>query len=332
MPLCWSRRLVHEDITGNKGPTLEPVLLAQGHDVVGGGGVAPRMAWVPVGAGLNLAGTAMPLAGAAAPAPAAGPSTRGPPVSHGGYAGVVSGGHAPSPAESVGHEARARAASRCADRPRPPSVHAPSGSHGEERECSPKGRTALAAALAAAVVEAEAAVSTDAYMPDAAPEVDAGVRIASSAESAGLGDAVDEARIVAAAAAFVLRCVVDARGAAADVEAAQADADAAYAAAEAAAAAAAATGPVAAAAEAAATPVAPAEAAAAALAAGAAVASDVAAAAPAWAGACFCRSAVLQGRQGRQGRRGGCSPDLRRVHVRPSPCGGHPGWAWSCRP
>ena len=118
-------------------------------------------------------------------------------------------------------------------------------------------------------------------MPDAAPEVDAGVRIASSAASAGLGDAVDEARIAAAAAAAVLRCVVDARGPAADVEAAKADADAARAAAEAAAAAAAAPVPVAAATEAAATAAAPTEAAAAAPAAGAAVASAVAAAAPA---------------------------------------------------
>ena len=221
--------------------------------------------------------------GAAAPAPGAGPSTRGPPVSHGGYAGVtgvVSGGHAPNPAESVGHEACARAASRCADRPRPPSVHAPSGSRGDERERSPKGRTALAAALAAAAAEAEAAISTDAYMPNAAPEVDAGVHTASSAANAGLGDAVDEARITAATAAAVLRCVVDARGPAADVEAAKADVDAAHAAAEAAAAAAAAPGPVAAAAEAAATAAAHAEAAAAAPAAGAAAASAVAAAAP----------------------------------------------------
>ena len=108
-----------------------------------------------------------------------------------------------------------------------------------ERERSPKGRPALAAALAAAAAEAEAAVSTGAYMPDAAPEVDAGVRTDSSAASAGFGDAVDEARIAAAAAAAVLRCVVDARGLAADVKAAKADADAALAAAEAAAAAAA---------------------------------------------------------------------------------------------
>ena len=96
-------RLVHEDFTGNKGLTLELVLLAQGHDVVGGGGVAPHMAWVLGSAGLNLAGTTMPPTGAAAPAPAAGPSTRGPPVFHAGYAGVVSGGHAPNPDESVGH-------------------------------------------------------------------------------------------------------------------------------------------------------------------------------------------------------------------------------------
>ena len=42
--------LVHEDLTGNKGPTLEPVLPAQGHDVAGGGSFAPRMAWVCLGA------------------------------------------------------------------------------------------------------------------------------------------------------------------------------------------------------------------------------------------------------------------------------------------
>ena len=121
-------------------------------------------------------------------------------------------------------------------------------------------------------------------MPDAAHEVDAGVRTASPAASSGLGVVVDEARIAAAAAAAVLRCVVDARGPAADVEAAKADADAAHAAAhaaaEAAAAAAAAPGPAAAAAEAAATPVAPAEADPAAPDAGAVVASDVASAAP----------------------------------------------------
>ena len=57
-------------------------------------------------------------------------------------------------------------------------------------------------------------------MPDAAHEVDAGVRTASPAASSGLGVVVDEARIAAAAAAAVLRCVVDARGPAADVEAA----------------------------------------------------------------------------------------------------------------
>ena len=131
-------RLAHEDFTGNKGPSLEPVLLAQGHGVAGGGGVAPRMAWGPGSAGFNLAGMTMPSAGAAAPAPAAGPSARGPPISHGGYAGVDPGGLAPSPAESVGHELRARAASRSAERSRPPPVRAPSGSRGEESEWSPK--------------------------------------------------------------------------------------------------------------------------------------------------------------------------------------------------
>ena len=83
--------------------------------------------------------------------------------------------------------------------------------------------------------------------------------------------------IAAAAAAAVLRCVVDARGPAADVEAARADADAAQAAADAAAAAAAAPVSAAAAAEAAAAPVAPAGADPAARVAGAAVASGAAA-------------------------------------------------------
>ena len=107
-------RLAHEGFTGNRGPTLEPVLLAQGHGVAEVGGVAPRLVFVPGSAGFNLAGMTLPSAGAAALAPAAGPSARGPPISHGGYAGEVPGGLAPNPAESLGHELRARAASRSA--------------------------------------------------------------------------------------------------------------------------------------------------------------------------------------------------------------------------
>ena len=58
--LLEQAHLVHEDLTGNKGPTLELVLLAQGHGVAGGGGVAPRMVFVAGSAGLNLAGGLCP--------------------------------------------------------------------------------------------------------------------------------------------------------------------------------------------------------------------------------------------------------------------------------
>ena len=133
-------------------------------------------------------------------------------------------------------------------------MHAPSGSRGDERERSPKGKSTLAEALAAAAAEAEAAISTDAYMPDAAPDDDAGACDAAAAGSVpGAADIAEEAAIAAAAAEAILRCVVDAWGPAAAVEAAAADAAAAQAAAEAeaaAAAAAAAAAPAPAAAEA----------------------------------------------------------------------------------
>ena len=300
--LLEQARLAHEGFTGNRGPTLEPVLLAQGHGVAEGGGVAPRLVFVPGSAGFNLAGMTLPSAGAAALAPAAGPSARGPPISHGGYAGEVPGGLAPNPAESLGHELRARAASRSAGRPRPPPVRAPSGSRGDEQEHSPKERSALAKALAAAAADAEAAAGTDAYKPDADPEDDAGDRGAAAADAApGPADLAEGAAIAAAA---VLRCVAEARGFAAAVEAAAADAAAAQAAAEEAAAAAAAAA-------------APVEAAAAAATAGAAAASSAAAPAPAPGRARARASAARRiSKGGREGKGG--EPSARRAFVESS--------------
>ena len=226
-------RLVHKEFTGDMGPTLELVSLAQGQVAAGGGGVARRMAWVPGSVGHGLAGMPVPLADAAAHAPASRPGAMGPPVSHG-YASEVLGGSAPTPAESAGHEARVRAASRSLERSRPPSVHPPAGSRGEEHERSPRGTSVLAAALAAAAAEAEAFVRTDGYMPDVEPDADAGERPAPCSASSGSGDSIGELRIKAASAAVILRCTIGDRGPAADVEAARAEADAAQAAVDAA--------------------------------------------------------------------------------------------------
>ena len=225
-------RLVHKDLTGDVGPTLEPVSPAQGQVAAGGGGAAPRVAWVPGSVGHGLAGMLVPPADAAAHALAARPSAMGPPVSHGGYAGEVLGCSAPTPVESAGHEARVRAASRSLERSRPPSFLPPAGSRGEERERSPRGTSALAVAFAAAAAEAEAEafVSTDDYMPDAEPHADAGERPAPLSASSGSGDSIGELRIKAASAAAILRCTIGARGLAADVEAARAEADDAHAA------------------------------------------------------------------------------------------------------
>ena len=166
-------------------------------------------------------------------APSAPPSAMGPPVSHGGYAGVVTGGPAPTPAEAAGHDVRARAASRSLERPRPPPVLPSSGTRGEGRERSPRGlalATALAAAASEAEAEVEARVSTDGYMLAAKPEVDVGFPAPPHSASLGSPDSVGELRIRAAATAAVLRVAIGAHGPAADVEAARADADAAQAA------------------------------------------------------------------------------------------------------
>ena len=162
-------RLVHQALTGDRGPTLAPVPPSPGRVAEGGGGVAPCMAWVLGSAGLDPPGMPMPPSVAAAHAAAVPPSATGSPASHGGYAGVVSGGLAPTPAESAGREARVRSASRSLKRPRPKAASPAAGSRAEERERSPRGQSALAAALAAevAVAEAERHVSTDDYMPDA---------------------------------------------------------------------------------------------------------------------------------------------------------------------
>ena len=60
--------LVHRDLTGDMGPTLEPASPAQGQLAAGGGGVA---AWVLGGAGHGAAGMPVPPVDAAAHAPAA---------------------------------------------------------------------------------------------------------------------------------------------------------------------------------------------------------------------------------------------------------------------
>ena len=166
-------RLVHKELTGDMGPTLELAPPPSRQVDAGGGGVAPRMAWVAGDADFGSTGMSVPPSDAAARALvalAAPPSAVGPPVSHGGYAGVVMGGPAPTLAEAAGHEARARAASRSLERARPPTVLPSSGSRGEDRERSPRG-SALASALAAAAAaaEAEVRVSTDDYMPDVGP-------------------------------------------------------------------------------------------------------------------------------------------------------------------
>ena len=49
-------RLVHQALTGDKGPTLAPVPPPPGRVPEGGGGVAPRMAWVPGSAGSDPPG------------------------------------------------------------------------------------------------------------------------------------------------------------------------------------------------------------------------------------------------------------------------------------
>ena len=141
------------------------------------------------------------------------------------------GGLAPTPAEAAGHEARARAASRSLERPRPPAVLPSAGSRGEERERSPGGQVALASALVAAMAEADAelGVSTDDYMPVAEPDDPVGAAGAHSSPlaSCGSGSFIGGPRFKAAKAAAILRCTLDSGAPAAAVEAARAAADAA---------------------------------------------------------------------------------------------------------
>ena len=179
----------------------------------------------------------MPPGVATAPAAAAPPTATGSPVSLGGYAGVVSGGPAPTPAEPAGHEARVWSASRGLERPRPKAASPAAGSRAEERERSPRGHSALAAALAAeaAVAEAERHVSTDDYMPDAGgdkPEDDAGLPSAPHSHSASFGSpgSIGELRTQVATTAALLRMAIDVHGPASGVDAARADAAAAEAA------------------------------------------------------------------------------------------------------
>ena len=248
--LLEQARLVHAGFTGNKGPTLVPDPPTPERAPESGGGVAPRMAWVPGSAGPDPPGMPMPPVVTAAPAAAAPLSAAGPPVSHGGYAGVVSGGPAPTPAESASHGARARSASKSLEKSRPLAASSAAGSRAEERERTPRGQSALAAALAAEVADAEAEAerhaSTDAYMPVAgadSPEDDAGPPSTShsshSAHSAGFGPpgSVGELQIQVATTAALLRMAIEA-GLASGVDAASAnaaDAEAALAAAMAAA-------------------------------------------------------------------------------------------------
>ena len=230
-------RLVHKGLTGDMGPTLVPDPPSPGRVPAGGGGVPPRMAWAPGSPGPDPPGMPMPFTGAAALAPAAPPSATGPPVSHGGYAGVVLGGSAPTPAEAAGHEARARAASRGLERSRPPAVLPSAGSRGEERERSPRGTSAWAAlAAAAAAADADFRVSTDDYMPDAEPDVPAGGARAPSCSACEhrVWDLIGGPRNRAAEAVAVLRCTPAAGAPAAGVEAARAAAATAQAAADAA--------------------------------------------------------------------------------------------------
>ena len=81
-----------------------------------------------------------------------------------------------------------------------------------------------------AAAAAEVRVSTDDYMPDAEPDVDARPLSASRSASAGSQGSIGELRLKTASAAAILRIAIDARGPAADVEAARADAVAAQAA------------------------------------------------------------------------------------------------------
>ena len=102
-------RLVHKDLSGDMGPTLEPASHSSGQVDAGGAGVAPRMAWVAGSADHGSMGMSVPLPVASARAPAAlaaPPGAVGPLVSHGGHAGVVMGGPAPTPAEAAGHDMR----------------------------------------------------------------------------------------------------------------------------------------------------------------------------------------------------------------------------------
>ena len=149
--LLEQARLVHEGLTGNRGRTLVPDPPSPGRVPAGGGNVPPRMAWAPGSPGPDPPGMPMPSAGAAAPAPAAPASATGPPVSHGGYAGVVLGSPAPTLAEAAGHEARARAASRSLERSRPlrptpplaPVERSPSARRGARRRGRPSLRLQL---------------------------------------------------------------------------------------------------------------------------------------------------------------------------------------------
>jgi len=87
-------RLVHAELTGNPGPTLEPALPAQSAAAASGGGFAPRMAWA-AGSPCPDATGGPTLTGGTAHAAAGGQ-----PVSFGGYAVPGSGLPDPTPAEA----------------------------------------------------------------------------------------------------------------------------------------------------------------------------------------------------------------------------------------
>ena len=228
--LLRQARLVHEGLTGNAGPTLVPDQ-EEPAGAPGGRCVPPRMSWV---AGTGPDPPAMPMPHAAPALPGAGlSSVAGPPVAHGGYAAPGPSGSASVSADAAGHAARARSTSRSASRARSAVAASAASSRSEERERSPRGVSAIAAALAAAVADAEAdddgadgddagihdahPVSTDEYMPAAdagavLPDAHAGPRATTlhpqrpvtSAAWGSLGS-VDELRVIANAAAAVLR-------------------------------------------------------------------------------------------------------------------------------
>ena len=144
---------MHTNPTGNPGPTLELAHPAAGWGGFGGDGFAPRQEFVVGGAGRDSTGRLLPFGRGVSfflALPRARMSAAFP-FSYGGYAGVIPGGLAPgpSPAGSLGHEARAREAARIAERPAsrgPPQPPSPGDGNAEDHSRSPGERAAAARA------------------------------------------------------------------------------------------------------------------------------------------------------------------------------------------